>query len=95
MKVENYKVVFCDIIPEYVDMEEGIIYLSKRYEICSHLCPCGCKKGVPIPFHEKPVEVNWQLTYDDKDVITLSPSIGHRSGCMSHYYIRYNRVIWA
>ncbi len=82
--------------PEFVEflpreLEEGILYISMKYNAVGHKCPCGCGNLVFTPLSP----VDWQLFYDGKGV-TLEPSIGNWSfKCQSHYWIENNKVILA
>ena len=88
MKIESIRPVFVEFIPEV--LEEGILYLSLEFSTTTHLCYCGCKEKVVLPINP----TQWTLTMD-KELISLSPSIGSWSlKCKSHYYITNNRVIW-
>ena len=88
-----------ELIPEYVefmpsneDMRGGIIYISNRFELCIHLCACGCGGQTLTPFL-KDVR-GWKVT-DNDGKITLRPSIGNWSGERSyhaHYFITDGKV---
>lgn len=50
------------IRPKYVQhvpdrLEEGVLYISERFKICSHLCACGCKEEVVTPLSH----AEWRL----------------------------------
>ena len=76
-----------ETMPEF--LEDGIIYISRKYETAIHLCACGCKEQTVTPFN-KPY--GWTLT-DDKDGVTLRPSIGNQNmSCKSHYFITNGKV---
>jgi hypothetical protein len=89
-----------ELLPQYIELmpetlAEGILYISMTYGACSHLCPCGCKYEVYIPFGE--AEYEWKLTTEfteDDDFITLTPSLQNTFECKSHYYITKNKIIW-
>lgn len=84
------------ICPRYVPhlpecLEEGVLYISERFGICSHLCPCGCNEEVVTPL--SPAE--WQLIKEG-ELVSMFPSIGNWNyHCQSHYFIVRNRVRWA
>lgn len=74
-------------------LEHGVLYISKRYQTCIHLCACGCGMKTVTPQH--PI-YGWVLTGTD-EVATLRPSIGNtRGGCPSsaHYYVTENKIEW-
>ncbi|MCH0561160.1 DUF6527 family protein [Streptomyces sp. MUM 16J] len=81
--------VFVDCFPERLD--QGMVYISIRYALVTHLCCCGCGYEVVTPLAPR----EWKLTFDG-DTISLHPSIGNWSfPCKSHYWIRNNTVVWA
>lgn len=78
-----------EFIPE--PLEEGILYVSMKYETTAHLCACGCGGKVVAPLSP----TGWQLTFDGRSV-SLHPSIGNWIlKCRSHYWIRGDRIIRA
>jgi len=80
---------FVENIPH--EIEDGIIYISIEHCTAIHKCVCGCANEVVTPFSP----TDWKLTFDGKG-ISLSPSIGNWSfDCKSHYWIKYNRIVWA
>ncbi|MFI8877877.1 DUF6527 family protein [Streptomyces sp. NPDC055243] len=81
--------VFVDCFPEQLD--QGVVYISIRYALVTHLCCCGCGYEVVTPLAPR----EWKLTFDGIS-ISLHPSIGNWSfPCKSHYWIRNNTVAWA
>lgn len=76
------KLVEVEFIPEISEMVFGVLYYSKKYETCNHLCVCGCNTPTPIPIKNG----EWSL-FIDNGKVTITPSILHRSGCKSHYII--------
>jgi len=84
--------VFVDYLPETI--EEGKLYISKKYRNALHLCACGCKSEVYTPLSKMELPSMWELTESDGKV-SLSPSIGNfQIPCKTHYFIRDNQVIW-
>ena len=80
---------FVEFIPERLD--EGVLYISKRYGTAIHKCCCGCGEEVVTPLNP----TDWSLRMDG-NFVTLEPSIGNWSyACRSHYWIRRSKVIWA
>jgi hypothetical protein len=80
---------FVEFIPE--KLENGIIYISMKYEIAVHLCCCGeCGMKTVTPLSSG----GWKLTLDNR-LVTLEPSIGNfQFPCKSHYLIRNNNIVW-
>lgn len=85
-----------DIRPEFVDripktLNEGLIYISRKYATAAHNCCCGCGTKIVTPL--KPGR--WRLEATG-DVVSIYPSIGNWSAaCQSHYWITDNRIDWA
>ena len=98
MRQEELKVKHVEFMPE--TKEEGILYISKRFSLAIHLCPCGCGEQVVTPIKGSfPGSKNrpdcWDFTEHEDGTVTLSPSVGNfEFPCKSHYFIRRNRIIW-
>jgi hypothetical protein len=87
MKIEQLRPEFVNHVPDQV--EEGVLYISERFRICSHKCCCGCGEEVVTPL--SPAE--WRLTREG-DLVSLWPSVGNWDyACRSHYVIKRNRVL--
>ena len=81
--------VFVDTMPER--LEEGHLYISKRYRTAMHLCCCGCGLEVVTPLNP----AKWRLT-EHGATVSLFPSVGNWGfPCQSHYVIERDRVRWA
>lgn len=89
MKIEEYKTVFVEFMPE--QKEEGILYISKRFGLAIHLCACGCGDQSVMDFKPEWKD-GWNLIEDGNE-ISFSPSILNRF-CGAHYYIEKNKVRW-
>lgn len=82
--------------PEYVEfipkaLEDGVLYISRKFKTASHPCCCGCGTKIVTPLRETEYSL-----IDRRGVISLHPSIGNWiHPCQSHYWIRDNRVLWA
>lgn len=80
---------FVEFIP--ANLSDGVLYISEKYKVASHLCCCGCRKEVVTPLNP----AKWQLTNSNGE-ISLYPSIGNWSfSCKSHYWIKHGKVQWA
>ncbi len=79
---------YVEFIPKEID--EGVLYISERFNTASHLCCCGCGFKVVTPLNA----AKWHLT-DHGTSVSLSPSVGLGAfPCRSHYWIRRGRVDW-
>jgi hypothetical protein len=82
--------------PEYVEsfpkvLEDGVLYISRRFSTACHRCCCGCGTKIVTPI--RPTE--YQLV-ERKGQVSLHPSVGNwNHPCQSHYVIRDNQVLWA
>lgn len=91
-KLHELKPVFVETIPK--DLEDGILYISRKFEIAIHLCACGCKEKTVTPIGGP--HGGWALT-EIEGKITLRPSIGNFKGenpYHAHYYITNNKIQW-
>lgn len=79
---------YVEFIPKEID--DGILYISKRFNTASHLCCCGCGSKVITPLNP----AKWRLV-DHGATVSLSPSIGLGAlQCRSHYWIKQSRIDW-
>jgi Family of unknown function (DUF6527) len=78
-----------DFIPK--ELDDGVLYISNRFQTASHRCACGCGTKIVTPFRN----AEYKITMNG-DRVSLSPSIGNwNHPCQSHYWIKDNAVIWA
>ena len=73
--------------------ENGVLYISFKFDLAIHLCACGCGVETVTPIND-PDE--WTITIDGGDV-TLRPSIGNfrwEPTYHAHYYITKNKIVW-
>lgn len=89
MTISSLRPAYVEFIPK--QLEDGVLYISQRFQTASHLCCCGCKTKIVTPFR------NAEYTLTSKgDRVSLSPSIGNWDHpCQSHYWIENNEVVWA
>ena len=72
-------------------LEAGILYVSERFQVALHICPCGCGNKVVTPL--SPSE--WKFT-EESGKPSLCPSIGNwQIPCQSHYWIMDGEVKWS
>jgi hypothetical protein len=73
------------------ELDPGILYVSKRFQVAGHLCACGCGNKVMTPLG--PPE--WSFS-ERGGKPTLKPSIGSwQLACQSHYWITNGEIRWA
>lgn len=98
-KIYELEPVYVEYMPEVI--EEGKLYVSKKFGLTIHLCACGCGVKTPLPVKGEGIESDdihqpWIMTMNG-DKITLSPSIGNFIGenpYHAHYFIRDNKIVW-
>lgn len=89
MKVNTIRPQYVESFPS--DLEDGVLYISRKFRTACHRCCCGCGTKIITPI--RPTE--YRLT-DCGGIISLYPSVGNwNHPCESHYLIRDNRVLWA
>lgn len=85
------EVCYVECIPPHDEMEEGVLYVSHKFQTAVHLCACGCgcESVTPIGGGH-----GWDFKTNGTK-ITLSPSILN-TNCLNkaHYFIRNNEIIW-
>lgn len=79
MKISSMRPEFVEFIPK--QLEDGVLYISRKFQTASHLCCCGCKTKIVTPFRN----AEYRLT-EGNDGLSLSPSIGN-------WIIPANRII--
>ena len=90
MRQPDLRPEFVEFIPERLN--EGILYISRRYRTAALLCCCGCGRDVVTPLNA----AKWRLTEHPGGAISLWPSIGNFSfSCESHYFVMRNHIQWA
>ena len=87
MKLTRIEPVFVDTAPDV--LQPGLLYVSVPYASTLHLCCCGCGTETVLPLRPN----RWQLIFDGATV-SLTPSVGNRFDCASHYWIDRDEVIW-
>lgn len=91
MKINELKVKQVVHIDE--KLEEGVLYVSKRFQVCIHLCACGCGAQTVTPVQS---HTDWEMSGTD-EVVTLRPSIlNPQPFCPNgaHYYVTDNKIEW-
>jgi len=86
MKIEKLIPEFVEFMP--AEKEDGILYISRRFELAIHKCACGCGGQSVTPIGNE----EWSLQCAG-DEVTLHPSILNRF-CGSHYWIKHGSVEW-
>lgn len=85
---------FVETIPYPDELEYGVLYISERYGVAQHLCPCGCGDRCVIDLQPE-WRTGWKMTMDEEGRVTLRPSILNPScKIRSHYYITENKIDW-
>jgi hypothetical protein len=89
VREQSMRPLYVEFVPK--TLEDGVLYISRRFRTASHRCCCGCGTKIVTPLRE----TEYQLT-ERGDRVSLSPSIGNwNHPCQSHYLIQDNQVVWA
>jgi len=89
MRVDTIKPAYVESFPKV--LEDGILYISRKFSTACHRCCCGCGTKIVTPL--RPTE--YRLT-DSGGQVSLYPSVGNwNHPCRSHYVIRNGQVIRA
>lgn len=92
MKTTHLKIKECVHIDE--ELQDGVLYVSRKYEIAIHLCACGCKTQTVTPIATVAGVSGWSLT-EGPNGPTLRPSIGNQQfPCKSHYWVTDGAIVW-
>lgn len=93
-KVTFEKVIQVETMPLKKDMEQYVLYVSKKYGLSIHLCLCGeCGEQTVLPFSHiiDGVDTGWIHEEDKEGKYTIRPSVGNfQFPCKSHYIITNN-----
>jgi hypothetical protein len=89
VRVQIMRPLYVEFIPR--ELEDGVLYISKRYRTASHRCCCGCGTKIVTPLRPTEYEL-----IERGGAVSLEPSIGNWDHpCRSHYWIRGSRVVGA
>ncbi len=73
------------------ELEGGILYVSIRFQVATHLCPCGCRTKIVTPIGP----ADWKFS-ERNGLPSLDPSIGNwQIPCQSHYWITDGEIRWS
>lgn len=85
-KIELKRVEFIPKVPE-----AGILYVSERFQVAVHSCPCGCGNKIVTPIGPS----EWEFT-EEGGKPSLYPSVGNwQIPCRSHYWITDGEIQWS
>ena len=89
MKLKIIQAEYVEFIPK--ELENGILYVSRKYRTASHLCCCGCGTKIVTPLRNTEY-----VLIEGGQFVSLYPSIGNwNHPCQSHYWISDNHVVWS
>jgi hypothetical protein len=89
MTIDRMRLELVEFMPS--KLEQGVLYVSQKYQTAAHLCACGCGEKVRTQLGP----LGWKFT-NERNGPTLYPSIGNwQKPCRAHYFIKGGSVIWA
>lgn len=93
-KAYFYDYEFIEDVPDKI--KSGIFYLIENQGYCWQSvmeCPCGCKAPLYMN-HVEDFEPNWSYKINEKNKISLYPSINRMVGCKSHFWLIDGKIKW-
>jgi hypothetical protein len=84
----KFDLVMVDRFPKPVTA--GKLFWSREFEMCAHLCACGCGDVIKLP-----VDAANYRVFETSKGVTLRPSVGNWGVCDAHYLITDGKVAWA
>lgn len=84
----------CDELPDVC--EENKLYLvgeRDTYWMAALICPCGCGELIQLAL-DPTGRPRWKVSMDDKNQITLTPSVHRKVRCRSHFILRNGKIVW-
>lgn len=70
-------------------LEEGVLYVSEKFELAAHLCACGCGHKVLVMLGDG------HIVTGSHSAPSVTPSIGvWDAPCRSHYWILEGSISW-
>lgn len=104
MKIDSYTTRYRYVDDAWEAPPAGVFQVSLilsedkvRIELCGadYLCPCDCGELMYLPLsYDKADDVHTWGFLDVEKRPTVIPSVLHRLGCLSHYYIQDGKVKW-
>ena len=86
VKIRELSHQYVEHLPE--QLEDGVLYICKPFELAAHRCCCGCGEEVITSLNK----AKWSL-HERRGRVSLKPSVGNwKFACQSHYWITNNRV---
>ena len=87
--LRSIRAEYVEFIPKKLD--NGVLYISRKFRTASHLCCCGCSIKIVTPLRATEYSL-----IENGNLVSLHPSIGNwNHPCQAHYWIKNNKVIWA
>ena len=94
-KAQKYTITNTDDIPDTIEKNTFYLIGEKPHIWCGVLtCPCGCGEKIHLNLLPKGYP-SWTYQKHKKGTISIHPSIWRTKGCRSHFFIKYNRIIWS
>jgi Family of unknown function (DUF6527) len=93
-KEKLYQYKFVEDVPDLLKL--GTLYIINNNNFpwqVAMLCPCGCKKILHMNLM-KDHNPRWRFKIDNKNKISLHPSIWRTVGCKSHFFVKKGKILW-
>lgn len=90
----RFNTIICDDLPDVC--EANNLYLvgeDNIYWMAALICPCGCGDLIQLAL-DPTGRPRWNFAIDEKNQITLTPSVHRKVGCRSHFILRNGKIVW-
>ena len=93
-KESVYRHTYLADVPDH--LKKNVIYIichnQSPWQIVM-VCPCGCSKTLHMNLIQD-YSPYWKVSIDNRNRISLHPSVHRTVGCKSHFFIRSGNVDW-
>lgn len=90
----RFNAVICNDLPDVC--EANNLYLvgeRNTYWMAALVCPCGCGDLIQLAL-DSTGRPRWKCVIEDKNKITLTPSVHRKVRCRSHFILRKGKILW-
>lgn len=90
----RWRPVDVDEVPD--ELQHCKVYLVLEDEMVWQAvmtCPCGCRATIQLCCLPN-TRPRWSYRNERDGTITLHLSVWRNTGCRSHFFLRYGRIVW-
>ncbi|WP_084004261.1 DUF6527 family protein [Cupriavidus pauculus] len=94
LPARRLQVVRGDCLPANLPARNIVVARDDEEDWCvGFRCPCGCDRTIELLIIPE-ANPRWDLISDERNRVTLSPSVWLKDGCESHFFLRRGRIQW-